>query len=90
MNLNKQTKMILIKFYHTENYHHFQLVLLRTDGTCFCEPIQCPYSTDLIGNSITFDRNARSLNNILRLKRQSKQIFTMFTTIHATRALRNS
>ena len=28
-------------------------------------------------NSITFDRDARSLNDIPRLKRQSKQIFTM-------------
>ena len=37
----------------------------------------CPYSTDPSGNSITFDRDARSLNGIPRLKRQSKQIFTM-------------
>ena len=37
----------------------------------------CPYSTDPSGNSITFDRNARSLNDIPRLKLQSKQIFTM-------------
>ena len=35
------------------------------------------YSTDPSGNSITFDRDARSLNDIARLKRQSKQIFTM-------------
>ena len=35
------------------------------------------YSTDPSGNSITFDRDARSLNDIPRLKRQSKQIFTM-------------
>ena len=34
------------------------------------------YSTDPSGNSITFDRDARSLNDIPRLKRQSK-IFTM-------------
>ena len=39
--------------------------------------ILCPYSTDPSGNSITFDRDVRSLNDILRLKRQSKQIFTM-------------
>ena len=32
----------------------------------------CPYSTDPSGNSITFDRDARSLNDIPRLKRQSK------------------
>ena len=32
----------------------------------------CPYSTDPSGNSITFDRDARSLNDITRLKRQSK------------------
>ena len=32
-----------------------------------------PYSPDPSGNSITFDRDARSLNDIPRLKRQSKQ-----------------
>ena len=37
----------------------------------------CPYSTDPSGNAITFDRDVRSLNDIPRLKRQSKQIFTM-------------
>ena len=37
----------------------------------------CPYSTNPSGNSITFDRDARSLDDIPRLKRQSKQIFTM-------------
>ena len=36
-----------------------------------------PYSTDTSGNSITFDRDARSLNDIPRLKRQYKLIFTM-------------
>ena len=36
-------------------------------------PIQrCPYSTDPSGNSITFDSDARSLNDIPRLKGQSK------------------
>ena len=43
-----------------------------------------PYSTDPSGNSITFDRDARSLNDIPRLKRQCKQYHG---TIHATRAL---
>ena len=37
----------------------------------------CPYSTDPSGNAITFDRDVTSLNDIPRLKRQSKQIFTM-------------
>ena len=36
-----------------------------------------PYSTDPSGNAITFDRDVASLNDIPRLKRQSKQIFTM-------------
>jgi len=37
----------------------------------------CPYSTDPSDDAITFDRDARSLNDMPRLKRQSKQIFTM-------------
>ena len=44
---------------------------------CFLTSTRYTYSTDPSGNSITFDRDARSINDIPRLKRQSKQIFTM-------------
>ena len=37
----------------------------------------CPYSTHPSGNCITFDRDARSFNDIPRVKRQFKQIFSI-------------
>ena len=43
-----------------------------------CPHIQgWPYSAERSGNTVTFDRDVRSSNDVARLKRQSKEIFAM-------------
>ena len=59
------------------NFHELNEIVLYENNQFLEYILQCPYSMDPSGSSITFDRDARSLNDIPRLKRQSKQIFTM-------------
>ena len=60
-----------------QNDKYFGFLLKRIKYSIYRIYIPYIYSTDPSGNSITFDRDARSLNDIPGLKCQSKQIFTM-------------
>ena len=73
MPFTNQLKFLILQIISPHQHGFLKHRSVETNLFEFVVKIQgCPYSTDPSGNSITFDRDARSLNDILRLKRQSK------------------